>query len=492
MFYVLLEKITRMLRTSATVFFITLFLKFSFAQDANYWSSNYGPGGFFSPGSVIANNKDSGVMFYNPALLAYTNKNSASISANIYQYESINIKNGAGTGHNLKSVSVKVIPLMISGTIALKLKKPFTIAYALVNDPVINYLASQRRDEKFNVLEDSYSPGLESYVGQYTVQNTITHTTGILSTGFKVAPGLAAGISFEGMIRRQNYSENFISRAFINSIDSNSFTQTIASDAVSYQVSYTHIGLRFKGGLSYDIGRSHFGLTLSSPLVRLWGAGTLISDQLITNIKDPYSNLFYSFMANTRQTSLRPKYKLPFSAALGYSYDYGQGQIYFAAEYFSKIKAYQVIIPRNEYFIRPDTGNNNELTQALLQLKDAHKSLVNFSVGISYELKPAVMGFFSLRTNFTYSDEKLFINPTGFAANTSDWNDYHSQIGINVKKRKFNLRAGLLFTYGKTNDYLQPINFDNPDENNILQGNPVRTKATHFSAGLMLGYIYNL
>jgi hypothetical protein len=480
-----------MLRICITVFFITLFLKQSLAQDANYWSSNYGPGGFFSPGAVIANNKDSGVMFYNPALLAYTNKNSASISANIYQYESINIKNGAGTGHNLKSTSIKIIPLMVSGTIALKLKKPFTIAYALINDPVINYLSSQRRDERFNVLNDSYSPGPEFYVGQYTAQNTITNTTGILSTGFKIAPGLAAGISFEGMIRKQNYREDFLSRAFINSSDSNS-SQPIAGDDVSYQVTYTHIGLRFKAGLSYDIGRSHFGITLSSPLVGLYGTGTLVSDQLITNIKDPYSNLFYSFMANTRQTSLHPKYKMPFSVALGYSYDYGPGQIYLAAEYFSKINQYRIITPRDEYFVRPDTGNNNVLTSALLQFKDAHKSLVNFSLGISYELRPAVMGFFSLRTNFTYADEGLYTNSSGFTANSSAWNDYHSQIGINVKKRKFNFRAGLVFTYGTTNKYLQPINFDNPNEDNILQGNPVLTKATHFSAGLMLGYIYNL
>jgi len=63
---------------------------------------------------------------------------------------------------------------------------------------------------------------------------------------------------------------------------------------------------------------------------------------------------------------------------------------------------------------------------------------------------------------------------------------------VNVKKRKFNFRAGLLFTYGTTNKYLQPINFDNPNEDNTMQGNPVLTKARHFSAGLMLGYIYNL
>jgi hypothetical protein len=40
------------------------------AQDANYWTSNYGVGGYLNPGATIANNGDSGVLFYNPALLA--------------------------------------------------------------------------------------------------------------------------------------------------------------------------------------------------------------------------------------------------------------------------------------------------------------------------------------------------------------------------------------------------------------------------------------
>jgi len=37
------------------------------AQDAHYWSNNYGPGVFLTPGSVIASNRDSGVLFYNPS-----------------------------------------------------------------------------------------------------------------------------------------------------------------------------------------------------------------------------------------------------------------------------------------------------------------------------------------------------------------------------------------------------------------------------------------
>jgi hypothetical protein len=65
------------------------------------------------------------------------------------------------------------------------------------------------------------------------------------------------------------------------------------------------------------------------------------------------------------------------------------------------------------------------------------------------------------------------------------------QLGSNFKKRKFNLRAGLLLTYGSTNQFKQSINFDNPNESNLLEGELGLTKASTFSAGLMFAYIHN-
>ena len=42
-------------------------------QDSHYWYSEFNPAGFLMPGAVIANNGDSGVYFYNPALTALPN-----------------------------------------------------------------------------------------------------------------------------------------------------------------------------------------------------------------------------------------------------------------------------------------------------------------------------------------------------------------------------------------------------------------------------------
>lgn len=193
------------------------------AQDANYWASGYGAGGFFTPGAVIANNHDSGVLFFNPALLAYDKRNAASISGTIYQWQSISIKNGAGSGLHLKSTHESIVPLIASHTVHLKTKKPFTLVYALVHTPVINFQASEYKDEKLNALDDTYSPGVENFIGQYTTSNNIRQTTALASAGFTILPRLAAGLSVEAQIRNQSYFLNYSSQVIINNGDTIGF-----------------------------------------------------------------------------------------------------------------------------------------------------------------------------------------------------------------------------------------------------------------------------
>jgi hypothetical protein len=464
---------------------------YAHAQDANYWSSSYGPGGFLAPGATIANNGDSGVFFFNPALFGYSRKSSASISGTIYQYQYTKIKDGAGAGLDLKSSGGSVIPQIVSNTLTLKMKKPFTIAYALVHEPIMSFTGTQRKDAQQNVLSDTYSPGAETFVGQYTLQNSIDETAGIISTGFMLSSRLAFGFSAEGRIRKQSYTIDQSARAIFN-VASDTVFPPIASTQEYYLNTYTHIGIRFRAGLAYDIGaRDHLGLLLTSPLMRIGGSGTLVADDEINNIRQDSTFTFY-LLATTRQTGLKAKYKMPVSLALGYTHDFGSEQIFFSAEYFAKIKQYNIVTPRNKAFIRPDTANLGGGTE-LIRFKDAHKAVLNVAIGFNKALTPLVTGFAALRTDFSYGGPSSYeeLDP-GYVSGTSDWDLYHMQLGANFKKRKFNLRIGLLLDYGHTSRYKQVVNYDNPDEENLLIGDPHTTKAGRWGAGLMFSYIHNL
>jgi hypothetical protein len=459
------------------------------AQDANYWSASYNPSGFLIPGSAVAFTGDSGVLYFNPALLAYNTKNSATISGSVYQYNALKLKDGAGDGLPLRSSNVSVIPVMASGILSIKGKKRFTIGYALVHNPVINYQSTQQLDKRLNVLNDAYSPGPENFLAQYSAQNIVNETSGILSTGFKLSSNFAFGLSAEAQYREQHREENYSARALINTNDVSGLPP-LTNVEQQYQISHYNVGLKFKAGLAYDKGNHHAGLTITSPLAKIMGSGQLLSDNVITDLRDTPTDTL-NFLASTRQTGVKEKWKMPLSFAGGYVYEAGWGQLSFSTEYFLPVKEYDFITPRDADFIRTNSDTSFHSSD-LLKFRDARKSVMNFGVGISYLLKPDVTAFLAFRTDFCYADSSRYSDADSYTANTSHYDIYHLQAGGNIKRRKFNLRAGLLLDYGHTSRYPQPVNMPTANEGNFLSGDVHTVRATYFSIGLMFAYIHNL
>jgi len=459
-------------------------------QDANYWSAAYNPAGFLSPGSAVAFTRDSGVLYFNPALLAYNTKNSATISGSVYQLNSLKIRNGAGDGYNLSSSNVGIIPAMASGILSVKGRKRFTLGYALIHNPVISYQATQQLDGKLNVLDDSYSAGPENFLAQYSVQNIINETSGLVGTGFQLSPHLAFGLSVEAQYREQHTQENYSARALINGVLVSGLPP-LSNVEQSYLISHYNVGIKFKAGLAYDKGKDHFGLTITSPLAKIKSSGQLLSEYIVTDLRTSPTDTL-NFLASTRQTKLKEKWKMPVSIAGGYAHDAEWGQLYVSAEYFFSVKEYNIITPRPAAFIRTN-DDDNFFSSDLLKFKDARRSVLNVGVGLSHALSQDITGFAALRTDFSYADSSRYEDQEdGYVSNTSNYDIYHLQVGANIKRRKFNLRAGLLLDYGHTSQFLPSVNMTSANESNLLTGDIRPVRATYLSIGLMFAYIHNL
>ncbi|WP_336516822.1 hypothetical protein [Pollutibacter soli] len=471
--------------------FLCVFLSCTcLAQDANYWSSAYGPGAFFTPGSVVSYNGDSGVVFYNPALLAYSRRNAASISATVYQYNMTHIKDGAGTGFDIKSSGFSVIPLIASHTVPLKWKLPITVIYAITNRPVMLYQTSKRQEEVLDALDNYYSPGSELFIGQFTHNEIASETAGLVSAGIKLKPNFSVGMSLEGRVYRRHTLFRTQSRVLENITDSTVFPPVVNVEQF-YEAMATNGGLRIKLGANYEFDNNHhFGMVVSLPLIKIFGKGSLTSDIQINDLTlSP--GVTVNLLASTQQEHLKSTWKMPLSIAAGYTWKHRKGMLYFSAEYFGKIKLYDVLAPKDQSFIRPDTVSST-YAYDVLRYMDARKALLNAGIGFSYELREAIVGYLSFRTDFNYLDLKSLEDKRGFVAATSRWNSYHMQLGSNFRFKRSNIRAGALLTYGLSHSFEQVMNFDNPDESNLLLGETVDTKATHFQAGFMVSYLYNL
>ena len=460
------------------------------AQDSNYWTSNYGPGGFMTPGSAIADSKDSGVYFVNPALLSVRPKTALEFSASLYQYESTRIINALGQGKDLLSRQTSTSPQLHSGSFELKNNKRLVLAYALVHTHILNDRVNQRQDKKLNVLDDAYSPGAENYLGQYSEINQISELAWSVSAGYRVSQKLHVGLSLAGPVRKQSFDISYSGRALFN-VPGNTdlLLPPITNSETVYRVDYTQISLQPKLGLAYNANRHHVGLLATLPIVKLYSKGTLVNDLVLTNLRLTPNSDPYNLLVSTRQTKLQTNYKTPLSMAGGYSYDYGRGNIYVSAEYFGKLGEHNVVPPRDPLFIRPDTTQS---LQNLARFKDIRKAILNVGIGISFPVRPDVQGYASVRTNFSYADEKSFADEDGYASYSTNWNIYHAQFGANIIRKKSSIRPGVLLSYGTTSKYRPEVNFDTPNESNQLLGNPVDARVNHVVVGLLLSYIHNL
>ncbi|SDL18808.1 hypothetical protein SAMN04488090_0289 [Siphonobacter aquaeclarae] len=458
------------------------------AQDTHYWSSQFNPGGFVMPGATVADTRDSGVFFFNPALLAFRPQRSISVSGNIYQYATLKIREGTGVHKPLVSSGTGIYPSMLAGSVPIK-RGRVVMAYGLLHHYILSYKVTQRQDKHMDVLDNAYSPGSETFIGQYAAQNLINETSGLLSAAVRLKPSLTAGITLEGIMRKQFLDEEVSARALVNTGSTTDFLPLTNVESV-YRVEYTSIGVRPRLGLAYNRDRHHFGLTVSLPLLKLSGRGTLVSDNLVTNLVLGAGLSPLNLLANTRQEKLHIRYKSPVSIAAGYTFDYGKGQLFAAAEWFAGLKEYAILTPRNEYYIRPDTAQISG--EGLLTLRDARRPVVNAALGITFPVTERIQGYAAARTDFTYTDRSRFSVPDGHTPYTSYWNNYHLQVGANIRKKKMEVRPCLMFTYGGMNGYTQPVNFDTPNESNLLLGEQGVSRASYFVAGFQLSYIHAL
>lgn len=462
-----------------------------FSQDSHYWSGLFNPVGLLTPGAAIADTRDSGVLYFNPALLANNTKNTATLNGSLYKLNNIRFKNGAGEVYPLNSLNIDITPLMGSGVINLRGKRNLNLGYAIMYNPVIDFNATQQRDGMIDALDNSYSPGDEQFVGQINLQNRMNTVTGLLSGGFKLNNKWSAGLTMEAQYLTQKYQDDTNVRVIINEASTTSVLPLTAIRS-TYDVSRYNIGLRFRAGIAYDDSPNHFGLTFTTPMMKLIGSGRVLSDNMISNLTIPESSpLAFNLLATTRQTGLKQQWKIPFSVGFGYARELPWGKIHLASEYFHRIRKYSILQPSPDNFFRLEEGIIPPFNPAIVALQDARRALFNFGLGLIYRINKDVDLLSSIRTDKSAGNKDLHSALDGHSYNITNFSITHFELGTNYKRRKFNLRSGLLLSYGRTAASQKFIDFDTPNENNILTGEDSFTPATYLSVGIMFAYMHN-
>jgi hypothetical protein len=452
------------------------------SQDLHYWTNQFGTRSSLLGGAVVGGIKDNTAIYYNPAALAFSDSNSVSINANLYQMENIKVINAVGESKNLKALNIGSIPLLVGGR--LKSKNPkMNIGYGIVTPVSFGFKGDARSSGFYPITSAIESPGDEEFTGQVNTNSELKETTGILGLSWKMGNNWSIGLSNMFAVRTHNYTSASLARMFLNNPDR---TLVAINDIEAF--SYTQISYIPKIGINYMHQKWSWGAALTLPGIKAYSTAKVTAD-VTGNKVDLFGNGRIDFSASDAQDKLKASYKYPVSLAVGGVYDGAKTRWAFTGQYFAGIDPYSIVTPEVKQFLRPQALFPAQTTDKYLQVKTAAKPVFNVAIGMEKALSEKLIFAASFRTNFSAYDSDMK-NENGIKPYMATWDIYHVTTGITMNQGRHDLSIGLDTGFGSDNDYQQSVNLDSPLETNFLQGQLKVAQAKYFSIGLLLGYTY--
>jgi hypothetical protein len=453
------------------------------AQDDHYWSQQYGAESTILGGAMVGGANDNSAIYYNPGALAFITNQSLSIDANVYRIDKTMIIDGAGNGINLNSAQISIYPQIISGMLKLIKNERFRFSYTLLTRNHNNILMNTRytSDAAQNDPENPI-PLATTFVGAFDYVNQLDEQWLGFATGYSLSGKLGIGATLFGIYRGQTYQvTNYVKE--VNYIDPYYQFGTETNDEA---VKYTSIGLLVKAGLSYKSGRWKYGLTITTPSLRLFGSGSIQRENSNIIVSENSSDMKDNFMIIDSKSDIKARYKHPLSIAFGIDYRSSKTRLVLSAEYFTRINTYHLMEPVSDPFVYPtsylDSLNIKPLIDSYLHVENASRPVLNAGIGFSQLIFKQLTLLLGAYTDFSSYDKPPEADELLHAS--GGWNIYHFSTGMSYHKQKHTVTLG--FSYALT-----------PSKNippyAIINQSPQLTNEALLSArsySIVLGYTY--
>ncbi|MDW3208331.1 MAG: hypothetical protein R8N23_00590 [Reichenbachiella sp.] len=433
-----------------SIFSLILFISTTtLAQDAHYWTEQYGNKSTLMSGSVVGSVDDLGAMYYNPARLALQEDPTFLISAKAYQNVSLKVKDGVGEADLGTSVFGSA-PTLAAGSFNLdsvKFLKFFhghKFAYGFLSRTNMDYTLSLSQVETLD-FNDAWA-GEEAYLSDLNWNKSIKEewmglTWAIpLDDKKKWSVGLSQFLAVHNM--SSSYSQNIVAKE-----DGSGCVECeVATYELTRNRSTTSLGYVAKIGLNYSSKFIEVGLTYTTPKAGLRGSGDTYYRQILTdyhNSASQFSNLAEIGWGDAQSAT----HKAPMSAALGVGINLGKNIISISGEWFDKVDAHYAMVPTPFERQAPEDG-----TMILNRYVDKRKSVINYGIGMEWYLSKKVNAYTSFSTDYsslvkTFEGDS-FEETDGFDSNLFSADIYHYGGGFSLDLKKIDLTIGTVYSRG--------------------------------------------
>jgi hypothetical protein len=356
------------------------------AQDAHYWTLQYGPRSSLLGGAVIGSVDDISGTYYNPGAVAQASDLAFAVSTNVFEYSGVRLEDGGGEGVDLGTTRSGLRPSLIAGTISRTL---FGGAGVLAYSALTRSRGTQDLAGVLLLSGDQIPPdaGLADVAGIVDYTGEFSDVWGGLTYSHALGAHIGLGVTWYGAVRTQNRKRQSISQ-FVGTDGSG----LSVIDAASGK--YSDVRTLAKLGGYLQVGSLTAGATGTTPSLHITGSGQLSVNQSTIGADT-------TALLTAVGTELPAEYKSPLSIGGGVAWRIGGVRLHGSLEWFDSIDPY-VVIQGGEI-----QAQEPEDETGVLDAVHEQRSVTNWGLGLEYAFNPTFSGYVSYFVDNSTLDEEI-------------------------------------------------------------------------------------
>ncbi len=437
------------------------------AQDSQYWTLQYGTRAELLGGVVVGSIKDLSSTFYNPGAVAFSIDQGLLLTTDAFELSTLNLD-----ARTFKEIDISDTRLdKAPGMFAMR----FPSMLIGGNQVALSYLTRQAFELELtgNSINSWWDPGWgtgdESFSGEFRFYEYLNETWVGVSWAKALNKRMAFGATLYGIYRSQKMRiQTILQGAQVQGPG--------ASATVIREYSYWNGGMLLKTGASFDYRPLAFGVALTLPNLSLFGSGSTYYDDSVVNIDMDGNGMPDSYLTSNYQEDLPSTYRTPTSIAAGASYGYRTTTFHMSAEYFGRVKTFDIL--------EPDAFRSQTDGDTLLQaVTGGMKDIFNIGIGLDHKFSER----FSLYCGFT-TDRSGWTKET--STNITSWDLYHANLGGAFRALGIDWTLGLGYTWGG-DDFEMDLGFaDAGGSDGIIDRDGISASAEYTKLKIILGFAF--
>lgn len=386
------------------------------AQDANYWTIQYGPVAELLGGQVVGSTRDLSATYYNPGGLALANETAFLLSVQTVLVQGVTVDTPAPL-QPASSWTVGIAPSLIAGT--------FPKGWFGENTRLAwSYLTRQQ----LNVVLDSSAVGNlpgsgVRYGAESRLDQSMTEGWGGLTLCHRLNDSWGLGMTAYGVYRGQQTRREESAQLG----GSGGGLTALSIDDLSYY----HWRALAKLGVAWDASESvKVGLAVTTPGVGLFGGGRTSFTTSVNGFDG--SGRAINSLVNGLDENAQAEYRSSTAISAGASWRTGATTLHVSGEWFAPVASYAVITS--------DVGG-----AAPVQVPQELKGVLNVGGAFEHQFPNGSAAYGAIST-----DVNAAVGAPGAGINVTNWNLLHLTGGTSFRIIGSRLTLGASYAFGSS------------------------------------------